>query len=130
MGLEALEEDREGQESLPEILEGLGGPGELGRPFQRARRIRRPLWIAVRGREALLESREGSGRRQRMGGPSRGREGSEGHPGGLRGSGGPSGRTGGMERGWEAHPDGRVVWKPSQQGREESGVPKGGQEGS
>ena len=49
---------------------------------------------------------------------------------GREGSGGPPSRTGGMERGWEAHPDGRVVWKPSQQGREESGVPKGGQEGS
>ena len=36
---------------------------------------------------------------------------------------------GGLGRGWEAHPDGRVVWKPSQQGREELGVPHGGREG-
>ena len=33
-------------------------------------------------------------------------------------------------RGREAHPDGRWVWKPSQQGWEESGVPHWGKEGS
>ena len=53
-------------------------------------RIGRPLWRAGRGWEALPESREGSGGRQRMGNPSVGWEGSEGHPR----------EPGGTRRGW------------------------------
>ena len=84
-----------------------------------------------------MEGRVGSG------GPSEelggvGRKAEDGRPfqkpGGVRS---PFQRAGsGLEallagrEGWEAHPDGQMVWKPSQQGQEELGVPHGGREGS
>ena len=64
-----------------------------------------------------------------MGGPSRDRRGQKAILEGWEWSGGPPGGTGGFGRVWEAHPDGRVVWKPSQQGREELGVPTGAGKG-
>ena len=52
MGREALEEGGIGQDALPEIWEGLGGPGEVESPFLRA----------GRGQEALPVGREGDRR--------------------------------------------------------------------
>ena len=98
-----------GQESLLEILEGSGGLEEVGSPFWKARRIRRPLWRAGRGREALPESREWLGGRQRMGGPSGDQKRSEGHPVGLGGVWKPSWWDGRDGEGSGAHPNGRVV---------------------
>ena len=103
-GLGVVGRDGRGWEGLPEGREGSVflpvGPGRVGSPFRRARS----------NREALSEGREGTG------GPLEG-------PGGVVM---PSRRVG---RSQEAHPKCRGVWKPSQKGQEESGVPPGLWEG-
>ena len=139
---------RGSQKALPEGWEGAGG---VGRPSWMAGRIGRPLWRAGRGRVALPESREGSGGRQRMGSPSRGREGSEGHPRGLgvvwrpsrrdgrvgEGLGGPSQRAGRGREGLVGPPgwlggverDGRG-WKSPQEVWEDREAFQEGRDGS
>ena len=93
--------DGKGWEGLPEGWKGSVvlpvGPGRVGSPSRRARS----------DREALSEGREGTGC----------------PPEGLGGVEMPSWRVG---RSQEAHPKCWGVWKPSQKGREESGVPHRG----
>ena len=91
--------------------------GEIGRPSRRAGRVGRPSRWVGRDQESPQVCWEG------LGVTLEGWEGWGGPPGGLGSVGRSSLR---VVRGREAHPDGCGVWKPSQKGREDLGVPHRG----
>ena len=83
-----------------------------------------------RGREALQERQEGSGRPGKVGRPAwRDGKGQEVLREGQEGMAGPSGGPGGIGRGWESILEGREIWEPFLEGQEWSGGSPGGRGG-